>query len=108
VIDRGRNLSVGRVHGGVRVPADQCAVREAVSGFGQGLLHRAAVPDDARAVVGVAAGPHGPPNVLARGKDIESDAVYFTHELEAIIGRRIALDYRRCRTMGCAFRRRRI
>ena len=35
------------------------------------------------------------PNVLARGKDIESDAVYFTHELEAIIGRWIALDYQR-------------
>jgi transposase InsO family protein len=35
------------------------------------------------------------PNVLARGKDIEADAVYFTHELEAIIGRWIALDYQR-------------
>lgn len=33
------------------------------------------------------------PNVLARGKDIEADAVYFTHELEAIIGRWIAQDY---------------
>jgi transposase InsO family protein len=33
------------------------------------------------------------PNVLARGKDIEADAVYFTHELEAIIGRWIAVDY---------------
>jgi transposase InsO family protein len=33
------------------------------------------------------------PNVLARGKDIEADAVYFTHELEAIIGRWIAIDY---------------
>ena len=36
------------------------------------------------------------PNVLARGKDIEADAVYFTHELEAIIGRWIAVDYQ-CR-----------
>ena len=36
------------------------------------------------------------PNVLARGKDIEADAVYFTHELEAIIGRWIAIDYQ-CR-----------
>lgn len=36
------------------------------------------------------------PNVLARGKDVEADAVYFTHELEAIIGRWIALDYQ-CR-----------
>jgi transposase InsO family protein len=36
------------------------------------------------------------PNVLARGKDIEADAVYFTHELEALIGRWIALDYQ-CR-----------
>jgi transposase InsO family protein len=36
------------------------------------------------------------PNVLARGKDIEADAVYFTHELEAIIGRWIALDYQCC------------
>jgi transposase InsO family protein len=35
------------------------------------------------------------PNVLARGKDIEADAVYFTPELEAIIGRWIALDYQR-------------
>jgi transposase InsO family protein len=35
------------------------------------------------------------PNVLARGKDIEADAVYFTHELEAIIGRWIAIDYQR-------------
>jgi transposase InsO family protein len=35
------------------------------------------------------------PNVLARGKDVEADAVYFTHELEAIIGRWIALDYQR-------------
>ncbi len=35
------------------------------------------------------------PNVLARGKDIEADAVYFTHELEAIIGRWFALDYQR-------------
>jgi putative transposase len=35
------------------------------------------------------------PNVLARGKDIEADAVYFTHELEAIIGRWIAVDYQR-------------
>jgi transposase InsO family protein len=35
------------------------------------------------------------PNVLTRGKDIEADAVYFTHELEAIIGRWIALDYQR-------------
>ncbi|MGB0092439.1 MAG: Mu transposase C-terminal domain-containing protein [Solirubrobacteraceae bacterium] len=35
------------------------------------------------------------PNVLARGEDIEADAVYFTHELEAIIGRWIALDYQR-------------
>lgn len=35
------------------------------------------------------------PNVLARGKDIEADAVYFTHELEAIIGRWIAVDYHR-------------
>ncbi|MDQ6807438.1 MAG: hypothetical protein M3065_21360 [Actinomycetota bacterium] len=35
------------------------------------------------------------PNVLARGKDIEADAVYFTHELEAIIGRWIAADYQR-------------
>jgi hypothetical protein len=35
------------------------------------------------------------PNVLARGKDIEVDAVYFTHELEAIIGRWIAVDYQR-------------
>jgi putative transposase len=34
-------------------------------------------------------------NVLARGKDVEADAVYFTHELEAIIGRWIALDYQR-------------
>jgi transposase InsO family protein len=33
------------------------------------------------------------PNVLARGKDIEANAVYFTHELEAIIGRWIAVDY---------------
>jgi hypothetical protein len=33
------------------------------------------------------------PNVLERGKDIEADAVYFTHELEAIIGRWIAVDY---------------
>ena len=33
------------------------------------------------------------PNVLARGKDVEADAVYFTHELEAIIGRWIAVDY---------------
>jgi hypothetical protein len=33
------------------------------------------------------------PNVLSRGKDIEADAVYFTHELEAIIGRWIAVDY---------------
>jgi Mu transposase-like protein len=33
------------------------------------------------------------PDVLARGKDIEADAVYFTHELEAIIGRWIAVDY---------------
>jgi hypothetical protein len=33
------------------------------------------------------------PNVLARGKDIEADAVYFIHELEAIIGRWIAVDY---------------
>jgi hypothetical protein len=36
------------------------------------------------------------PNVLARGADIEADAVYFTHELEAIIGRWIAVDYQ-CR-----------
>jgi hypothetical protein len=36
------------------------------------------------------------PNVLARGKDVEADAVYFTHELEAIIGRWIAVDYQ-CR-----------
>jgi transposase InsO family protein len=36
------------------------------------------------------------PNVLARGKNIEADAVYFTHELEAIIGRWIAVDYQ-CR-----------
>ena len=35
------------------------------------------------------------PNVVARGKDIEADAVYFTHELEAIIGRWIAIDYQR-------------
>lgn len=35
------------------------------------------------------------PNVLARGKDIEADAVYFTHELESIIGRWIAIDYQR-------------
>jgi Mu transposase, C-terminal len=35
------------------------------------------------------------PNVLARGKDVEADAVDFTHELEAIIGRWIALDYQR-------------
>ena len=35
------------------------------------------------------------PNVLSRGKDIEADAVYFTHELEAIIGRWIAIDYQR-------------
>ena len=35
------------------------------------------------------------PNVLARGKDIEASAVYFTHELEAIIGRWIAVDYQR-------------
>ena len=35
------------------------------------------------------------PNVLARGKDVEADAVYFTHELESIIGRWIALDYQR-------------
>jgi len=35
------------------------------------------------------------PNVLARGKDIEAEAVYFTHELEAIIGRWIAVDYQR-------------
>ena len=35
------------------------------------------------------------PDVLARGKDIEADAVYFTHELEAIIGRWIAVDYQR-------------
>jgi hypothetical protein len=35
------------------------------------------------------------PNVLARGKEIEADAVYFTHELEAIIGRWIAIDYQR-------------
>ncbi len=35
------------------------------------------------------------PNVLARGKDVEADAVYFTHELEAIIGRWIAIDYQR-------------
>ena len=35
------------------------------------------------------------PNVLARGKDVEADAVYFTHELEAIIGRWIAVDYQR-------------
>jgi hypothetical protein len=35
------------------------------------------------------------PNVLARGKDIEADAVYFTHELEPIIGRWIAVDYQR-------------
>jgi hypothetical protein len=35
------------------------------------------------------------PNVLARGKDIEADAVYFAHELEAIIGRWIAVDYQR-------------
>jgi putative transposase len=33
------------------------------------------------------------PNVVARGKDIEAGAVYFTHELEAIIGRWIAVDY---------------
>jgi hypothetical protein len=33
------------------------------------------------------------PNVLARGKDVEANAVYFTHELEAIIGRWIATDY---------------
>jgi transposase InsO family protein len=33
------------------------------------------------------------PNVLARGKDVEADAVYFTHELEEIIGRWIAVDY---------------
>lgn len=36
------------------------------------------------------------PNVLSRGKQIEADAVYFTHELEAIIGRWIAVDYQ-CR-----------
>ena len=36
------------------------------------------------------------PNVLARGKEIEADAVYFTHELEAIVGRWIAVDYQ-CR-----------
>ncbi len=35
------------------------------------------------------------PNVLARGKDVEADAVYFTHELEAIIGRWAAVDYQR-------------
>jgi hypothetical protein len=35
------------------------------------------------------------PNVLERGKDIEASAVYFTHELEAIIGRWIAVDYQR-------------
>lgn len=35
------------------------------------------------------------PNVLARGKDVEADAVYFTHELEEIIGRWIAVDYQR-------------
>ena len=35
------------------------------------------------------------PHVLARGKDIEADAVYFTHELETIIGRWLALDYQR-------------
>ena len=35
------------------------------------------------------------PNVLARGKDVEASAVYFTHELEAIIGRWIAIDYQR-------------
>jgi transposase InsO family protein len=35
------------------------------------------------------------PNVLARGKDVEADAVYFTHELEGIIGRWIAVDYQR-------------
>ena len=35
------------------------------------------------------------PNVLARGKEIEADAVYFTHEMEAIIGRWIAIDYQR-------------
>jgi hypothetical protein len=35
------------------------------------------------------------PNVLERGKDVEASAVYFTHELEAIIGRWIAVDYQR-------------
>ncbi len=35
------------------------------------------------------------PNVLARGRNVEADAVYFTHELEAIIGRWIAVDYQR-------------
>jgi hypothetical protein len=35
------------------------------------------------------------PNVLERGKDVEVSAVYFTHELEAIIGRWIAVDYQR-------------
>lgn len=35
------------------------------------------------------------PNVLARGKGVEADAVYFTHELEAIIGRWVAVDYQR-------------
>lgn len=35
------------------------------------------------------------PNVLTRGKNVEADAVYFTHELEAIIGRWIAVDYQR-------------
>lgn len=35
------------------------------------------------------------PNVLARGADVEADAVYFTHELEAIIGRWVAVDYQR-------------
>ena len=33
--------------------------------------------------------------MLERGKDIEADAVYFTHELEAIIGRWVAVDYQR-------------
>jgi transposase InsO family protein len=36
------------------------------------------------------------PNVLARGEDVEADAVYLTHELEAIIGRWVAVDHQ-CR-----------
>jgi transposase InsO family protein len=93
VIDRGRNYQSVAFMGACEYLRINVQSARPYRGSDKGWIERLFRTMRERLLEGLPS--YTGPNVLARGKDIEADAVYFTHELEAIIGRWIAIDYQR-------------